>query len=50
MAKDHKILPLNKYRDKSEDDYNNIYWKGLGQERNKLSDTKHITLTKYLNS
>ena len=49
MAKDHITPPLKKYKDKSENGYNTIYRKGSGQARNKLSDTRNITLTKYLN-
>ena len=49
MAKNHLHFFLEKYRNKSEDNYNNIYWKGIGQACNKLSDTENITIKENLN-
>ena len=49
MAKDYLNFFLQEYRDKSEDDYKNICWKGIGQARKILSEKENVTLTKYLN-
>ena len=59
MLKDHVYFFLEKYKDKSKydyncrtkskDNYNHIYWRGLGQVHNKLTNTKKINTTKYLN-
>ena len=47
MSKDRIRFFLDKYKSKSEDDYNGIYWIGLRQACNILTDTENIT--KYLN-
>ena len=49
MAKDHVKFFLEKYKNISKDEYNHIYWQGLDQAHNKLTDTENINLTKYLN-
>ena len=49
MLKDHKEFFLHKYKDKSEHDYDSIYWRGIGIARKRLSDTENITIAKYMN-
>ena len=49
MAKDHVKFFLEKYNTNSEDDYNHISWRGIGQACIKLTDTENINITKYVN-
>ena len=47
--KAHKAFFLKKYQSKTLDDYNSIYWRGIGMARRNLTLKEDTNLTKHMN-